>query len=271
MNRRTNDSRRRAFSLVGLLVTMVCIVILFAIGMSAMNKAVTGEGSASQGTVRSFEDKLALYTIYTSLAANAPDHRGRFITPSDVSGRGDVAENTTANLYSAMIMQHYVEPKSLISGNEYSGWVIPDEDYDYQAYDPRGGVYWDPTFEADLEDYSNVSFAHVPLFGERFDRHWCDSMSSGFPLVGNRGPRDGIDDPDSLTYGRSGRWGGHAVFGDGHVDFFETFTPPGVLFDRDGQRYADNIFKVEDGPAGRDAILSFTKKMTAQGPELQWD
>ena len=45
--------RHRGLSLVGLLVTMVCLVALFAIGLSSLNKAVTGEGSAVEGTVRS--------------------------------------------------------------------------------------------------------------------------------------------------------------------------------------------------------------------------
>ena len=43
-------TRARGFSMIGLLVSMVCIVVLFAIGMNAMNKAVTGEGTARRGT-----------------------------------------------------------------------------------------------------------------------------------------------------------------------------------------------------------------------------
>lgn len=271
MKRMRRRAFSRAFSMVGLLVTMVCMVILFAIGMSAMNKAVTGEGSAVEGTVRSVQDQLALYTIATSMVTFASDHGGRFLTPSELSGSGDVSQNTTASLYSAMIMENYVSPDKLVSGNEYNGWVVPIEDYDFLARDPGAGIYWDPTFEADLEDYSNVSFAHMPLCGDRFERHWETSFSSRMPIFGNRGPKDGIENPDSYTYGRNGRWGGHLAFGDGHTEFVETFTPSGLFLERDGRREQDNIFAMQDGAAGRDAIIAFTKAMSEDGPELQYD
>jgi hypothetical protein len=42
---------RTGYSMIGMLITLVCIVILFSIGMSALNRAMTGEGSALRGTV----------------------------------------------------------------------------------------------------------------------------------------------------------------------------------------------------------------------------
>ena len=33
----------------------------------------------------------------------------------------------------------------------------------------------------------------------------------------------------------------------------------------------DNIFAMEEGPDGRDAILSFTRKVSTNGPVLQYD
>ena len=258
-------------SLVGLLIVLVCIIGLAAISLTALNKAITGEGSAQEGTVRSVQDKVNLNEIYRTLVAYSMDNDGRFLTPSVLSGTGDRTLDTTANLYSAMIMHYGVRPEMLISGNEYNGYIVQDTDYDSLAYDPSAGVYWDPTFEADLERGSNVSFAHVPLFGERFEKHWRSAMSSNLPILGNRGPKDGIHDPNSWTYGRNGTWGGHIVFGDGHIDFTNTFSPPSVFFEQGGQRFADNIFAVEDGMDGADAILSFTKKMTREGPELQFD
>jgi hypothetical protein len=262
---------RRGVSLVGLLVTLVCMVVLFAIGMSALNQAMTGAGSALEGTVRSTKDKLHLYAMHQSLVAGARDFNGRFITPSIVNGTNDVTWDTTANLFSVMVMQNYIKPEQLVSGNEYSGWIEVDYDYDFRAYDPRQGVYWDASFEGDLERGSNVSYAHVPLFGDRFDDHWQSSLSSRFPILGNRGPRNGEDDPNSMTYGRNQQWGGHLVYGDGHIEFSTTFTPSGLSFRRDGQLVPDNIFALEDGEAGSDAILSFTQEMTEDGPVLQFD
>jgi hypothetical protein len=264
-------SSDRGFSLIGILVAMVCIIALAAIGLTALNKSITGEGSAQEGTVRSVEDKMNLYAIHQAMVAYSMDNDGRFLTPSVLAGTGDRTLDTTANLYSAMIMHYGVRPEMLISGNEYNGYVEEDMDYNSLLYDPSAGVYWDPTFEADLERGSNVSFAHLPLFGRRFDKHWQSAMSSSFPILGNRGPKDGIPDPNSWTYGRNGTWGGHIVFGDGHIEFTNAFTPGSVFFERDGGRFADNIFAVEDGVDGADAILSFTKEMTRDGPELQFD
>lgn len=261
----------RGMSLIGLLIVLVCIMVLAAISLTAMNKAITGEGSAQEGTVRSVQDKVNLHEIYRTLVAYSMDNDGRFLTPSVLAGTGDKTLDTTANLYSAMVMHYGVRPNMLISGNEYNGYVVQDTDYDSLAYDPSAGVYWDPTFEADLDRGSNVSFAHVPLFGERFEKHWRNAMSSSLPILGNRGPKDGIADPNSYSYGRNGVWGGHIVFGDGHIDFTNSFTPGSVFFERGGQRFSDNIFAVEDGMDGADAILSFTKKMTRDGPELQFD
>ncbi|MDY7107452.1 MAG: type II secretion system protein [Planctomycetota bacterium] len=264
-------AHERGMSLIGLLVVFVCIVILGVISLTALNKSITGEGSAQENTVRSVQDKMNLYAIHQALVANAIDNDGRFLTPSVLAGSNDRSLDTTANLFSAMVMHYGVRPEMLISGNEYNGYVVQDMDYDHRAYDPRAGVYWDPSFEADLERGSNVSFAHVPLFGDRFEKNWQTAMSSSFPILGNRGPKDGIHDPTSWTYGRNGTWGGHIVFGDGHIEFTNSFTPGSVFFERRGQRFADNIFAVEDGMDGADAILSFTKEMTREGPVLQFD
>jgi hypothetical protein len=261
----------RAFSLVGLLITMGCIVVLFAVLMTAMNRSVTGEGSARLNTVRSMEDQLRLVALVQAMNVHAAENRDRYLVPSTLAGSDDRGLNTTANLFSAMVALRYVRPEDLISANEYSGFVEPCWDYDYRAYSPVNGRYWDPSFKADLRDLSHVSFAHPPLHGERHERYWRATMSGTFPIFGNRGPKDGVENPQSATYGRSGQWGGHLAFGDGHVEFITTFSPPGSVWERGGTSRPDNVFALEDGPGGSDAILAFTRRMTRDGPELQWD
>jgi hypothetical protein len=250
---------------------MACILVLAMVLLTGLNKAVTGEGSAQVGTVRSFEDKLILSSLMQGMIAAADDHKGRYLVPSALVGKADRSVDTTASFFSALVMQNYVRPEGLISGNEYSGYVEPAYDYNYAAYNPAAGVYWDAGFKADLSDLSNVSFAHLPLFGERHERSWKQTFEGSVPILGNRGPRDGIDDPQSFTYGRNGRWAGHLAFGDGHVDFVDTFTPAGLLYDRGGPPQPDNIFAMEDGPGGRDTVIAFTRRMTTRGPELQYD
>jgi len=282
-NRTMRNDARRAHGLIGLLITMAIIAVLFALLMSSMNRAVTGEGSAVEGTVRSIEDQAQLMAIHQAFAIHAlgdPRNRGgRFLVPSVVSRTDDRSLDTTADLYSAMIALNFLRPETLISPNEYSTWVEADTDYDFRAYQPAEGRFWDTDFKADLQDVSNVSYAHMPLYGRRFEKHW--SGESRNLVLGNRGPKDGIDDPASYTYGRNKQWAGHIVFGDGSIDFITTFTPgnvqvmpPGAGGGGEGGESAstaDNIFRFDDGVDGVDAILGFTKKMTANGPELVWD
>ena len=173
-----------------MLITMACIVVLFAISMNAMNKAVTGQGSTVKGTVRSTQDQINFYALYQSLMVNAMDNDGRFITPGEMGGGNDPSKNTTANLFSAMVADNYMTTGQLISGNEFNPGVYADDDYNHYAYDPAAGVFWDESFVADLDQDSNVSFAHMPLHGERFRRFWQSHSPSGVALIGNRGPRD---------------------------------------------------------------------------------
>lgn len=269
----------RGFSLIGILITMVCIIVLFTIGMNAMNKAVTGQGSALQGTVRSTQDMMYFSAIYTGLVTAGNDMRdSRFPVPSMLANSNDWSLNTTANFYSSLIASNYLAPEVLVSGNEYSPYVERMVGYNFNAYRPSGGagtgaggIFWDTAFEANLSRRSHVSFAHMPLFGERYRRGWQANFDRRAILLGNRGPKDGVDDPSSFSYGRSGVWGGHILRGDGSIEFTHDFTPPGLTYQSSGGPQPDNLFAMEDGPGGVDAILSFTSQMTPQGPVLQYD
>lgn len=262
---------QRGFSMIGILITMACIVVLFAIMMNSVNKSVTGQGTQQSGTVRSFQDELYLKAIFDSMMVHSLENKGVYIVPSDVSGSKDISQNTTANLYSVMLMQNYTVPKQLISGNEYSGYVEECTDYNFEAFDPNVRSYWDSNFKADLKKVSNVSFAHMPFFGDRFDKQWRSTMNSMYPLLGNRGPQDAVNSVNSYACGRDGIWRGHVVFGDGHIQFVENPLIAGLSVKQDGKSEPDNLFKMESGPNGLDAIFSFTKIMTKKGPELQFD
>ena len=264
---------RRGFSLVGLMVTLVCMLVLSVILMNSMSKSVTGSGSTQSGSAFSMMDSMVLQSVMTSMLAHNMDIGGesQYLVPSELSGSGDVAQNTSANLWSAMIMQRWVDPKSLISKNDRQAFVEVDTDYDWGAYDPRNGQYWDPTFSADLSEVSNVSWAHMPLSGDRLKRNWKATLDGRFPLIGSRGPKDGIDDPFSLTYGGDGSWAGHVAFGDGHVEFVDSFTPGCASYRSGGQIHQGNLFRLDDGPLGGDPMLGFTQRMTPDGPVLQWD
>jgi hypothetical protein len=248
-----------------MLVTLVCILVLSVILLNALRGAVGGPGVPGRNTVRSVEDQLKLYAMSQAMAVWANDHDGWYPVPHQIAGTDDRTLDTTAAFYSAMVMHLRIAPEQLISAGEVNGWVEIDDDYDHTAYDPASGVFWDAGFEGNLERGSNVSFAHLPMFGERHERGWRHHRSAArLPLLGRRGPRDGVPDPDSFTCDpTTGAWAGHLAFADAHVEFVDSFTPI---------RADDNIFAMEEGPGGGDAILAFTVRMDpVAGPVLQFD
>ena len=113
--------------------------------------------------------------------------------PSTANGSRDSSFDTTANLYSLLVMERLTMPKHLVRKGD-RGYVEVDADYDWTTYSPRNNVYWDPSFVADLDRLSNVSYAHMPLTGRRVEDQWRTSMSSDFLLFGSRSPRRHRDD-----------------------------------------------------------------------------
>jgi hypothetical protein len=144
-----------------------------------------------------------------------------------------------------------------------------------EAYDPAAGVFWDPQFQADLDDVSHVSYASMPLFGRRYDEQWMESYDNRFATIGTRGPKDGINDPNSITYeffGSRNEWCGNVSFTGGNVVFVDSFTPKQAVYvDAEGNEHPDNIFRFDDGRAGGDAILTIVGEMTPTGPIIQHD
>ena len=104
---------------------------------------------------------------------------------------------------------------------------------------------------------------------------WTDVPDPAFAIIGNRGPLGGIENPESITYeihGISEQWIGNICFNDNHIAVSNSFIPKGAEYiDTGGKLQPDNIFRFDDGADGADAILSFTKMMNADGPELQHD
>ncbi len=267
----TVESRHRGYGLIGLLVTFAIIIVLFTISMTAMNKAVTGEGSTPPGTAYSMQDQMMLRNLYTAMYTYSNDNRGWFPVPSVHARQEDHGLDTTANLYSMLVMENYTTTDALVSANEHSGYVEVKQTYDYRSYDRTLNVQWDTSFRADLDSLSHTSFAHTPMHGERCEQQWGVTGDGLFPIIGTRGPKDGVHNPSSWTYSRTGKWGGHFVTAGGAIEFVDRFYAPNLTTIIDGLAKDDNIFKMEHGPDGDDAILAFTKTMLSSGPELQFD
>ena len=195
-----------------------------------------------------------------------------------VPGEGpiDDSQNTTAHLYSATIMLNYFTPEVCVGPAEPSPRVRPATGagaYDFASYAPANGAYWDEDFKADLHGESNVSYAHMPLWGLRFERQWRDSADPGFPLLGHRGPKDGTD-AASITLRilpPFDSWRGIVVHADNSTEVDGDVEWGEVRVDVNSEFVPDCYFRFEEGPIGGDAILTFTKSMGGSGPETQWD
>ncbi len=263
-------NRVRGLSLIGLLITMACIVVLLSITLPAIRTATTGgsdRGGQSTTSAWATADRVNLNSIGQSMLAGGlgSGFDAEWLSPASVSRGRDIGLNTTANLYSLLIMEQRVQPLQLVSRGD-RGLVEVDADYDFTVYDPRGGVHWDPAFTADLARGSNVSWAHMPLQGARFDNHWRSSMSGSFPIFGSRGPRDGIPTVDSVTC-PNGAWTGSVWFADGRVEGLSSVGEwRGRINGGD-----DNLFRIDDLQRGADGVLGFTQFLDDDGVELQWD
>jgi hypothetical protein len=247
--------------------------------------AFAGGGHGLRTKERSLRDSTQLRQIHQVLIIFAREMDGRMPRPGlidrlptevdgvprEIPGRGeeDVAQNTTAALYSLLVVQNWITPELPVSPVERNPRVAVCAAFDFDSYNPVEDVYWDPGFRADLAEASHASYAHLPMFGKRMEHQWRDSLLASEAVLGNRGPQAGEPDGASYTCGPHGHWAGNIVFNDNHTELLSSMT-------RDALRLPsgepDNLFAMETGPAGGDAVLAFTKSMDPEkGPTLQYD
>jgi hypothetical protein len=164
----------------------------------------------------------------------------------------DFSANHSATFYSYMIAMNLLRSEQLISPSEVNPAVRVKEDYNYNAYQPAQGSFWDPTFAVRIDDPkvgSNVSFAHASGCGQfASDTAWRDANSSSLAIIGTRGPRDGATSgpefdrsPTLRFHDPKNQWVGSIVFKDHHAETLNTFV---IAMKHDaGQSFNDNFFK----------------------------
>lgn len=277
----------------GVTGTEVVTILAALTILSATTVALAASLSGGQNRdlhPKSLRDQRNLAQIHTAFITFAHSDGGRYPRPGRIHrcavaagpgareqhipgvGPEDVSLNTTAALYAAMIAQEYFSPDLVISPVERNPKVDRIERYDYEAYDPANASYWDHTFNADLDNESNTSYAHLVMFGDRMDRNWRDITETIKPVLGNRGPKDGVRRPDSYTTGMHGNWSGNMVYNDNSVRMLESPAPDDLRYDADGETSPDNLFEMLDGSEGSDLIITFTQTMNPDdGPAIQFD
>lgn len=295
-----NDNRRnRAFTLIELLVVMAIIALLIGLLLPALSKA--------RATAKLTKDSTQIRGIHQSWLVYSREFDGVLPTPglidrlafagTEEPGRGneDLEQNDHARVHSACFMQNYYSPELAVGPTEPSGRVSVKDDYNYQQYNviPSVDRYWDDTVDAKVtptgSNVSHTSYATMPLAGARKLKEWRESLNSQWPIVGNRGVKNGsLTDADynnSLTlqiHGGRKEWTGNICYNDNHVEVTRTFKPEGVNYTQAGVQQADNIFKndqfSETNPGGTDAYLTLIGRddMNAGGGVVtdficQWD
>jgi prepilin-type processing-associated H-X9-DG protein len=267
---------RAGMTRIELLVLLMCIAVLAAM-LVLMRRNVDRSHFDTK-------DAMQVRNIHHGWLVYAREFDGLLPTPGlidrlpfngvDEPGRGeeDISQNTTANLFSACVMQNYFSPELCVGSTEPNPNVTVFTTYNYNLWNPLTGQYWDPAFVADLQTGSYVSFAHMPIFGTMKLKRWRDSYGGAdWPILGNRGPLNGVHDPKSYTlqiHEPHDQWSGNICFADNHVEFL-TGLPTAKA--ANGKTVStQGLFRM-DGGDDTDGTLTFTKQMKPEGPVIQHD
>ena len=250
--------------IIGVVVIVVVLLILFALSflLPSLGKA--------RGQANEAREMSQLRAIHSGISFWAPSHNGRYPIPGleerlplgnglgYIKGRGpeNLLVNDHASMLSMCIMQNLFTTETLISYYEPSDFVYQMEGYNYDAYDfsqlDQAGTGWDRLFVNDLSMGSNNSYGIMPITGKRKRQNWGVSTNnpSGFPIIGTRGPQDGVEDKYSKGnwfLGEADSWQGIVIYGDGHQEMLYTFYSTGTKYvSEDGlSMHDDNIFLEE--------------------------
>ncbi|MCZ6850993.1 MAG: prepilin-type N-terminal cleavage/methylation domain-containing protein [Planctomycetota bacterium] len=250
--------RTKGFTLIELLVVIAIIALLVGLLLPALAKA--------QRNARSMKDSAQIKEIHQSFIAFAGDHKGKLPTPGLINrlpdpilgnmpdlGPEDKIQNTTKNLYSAMIAQDFFNADILIGPTEVNLLVVEDTDYDHSMYNPGADTYWDPNFKMGLQypqDFDdpeaevNCSYAHMAICGNRKSIKWRDTQSGSDPILGTRGvgSASGLEiinpgdeeyetSPTLELHGGKRQWVGNICFNDNHMEQLGNFYPQLTTFE----------------------------------------
>jgi prepilin-type N-terminal cleavage/methylation domain-containing protein len=290
-------TRKRGFTLIELLVVMAIIALLISLLLPALAKARAQAKLLKDGTqVKQIHEAWIIFSRESDGIFPTPGliDRKPFFDPNQgfvqLPGRGpeDFKENTTDNVHSACIMQNYYSPEICVGTTEVNGNVFVFDNYNWELYDITEDVYWDDNFQCDLDTSCNVSYASMPICGDRKVQQWQETYDSKFPILGNRGPRDGdldlLTNKDHITFQLHGgrrQWVGNVCFQDNHIEVENSFLPEGIEYlDETGNSAPDNLFRNDTGAGGTesyggyDAWLAIVLEMSdSEEPNLTltWD
>lgn len=253
-------------------MTLVMIVVLTALivpwAATVLKRARCGAAS--------LRDAMNMKQVHQGILLYASSNKYQYPTPglikplqnADGSTSQDFSLNHSSPLYSYLIGAHYVQPELLVTSLEcleVNRGVRIKKDYDFAAYNPAAGTFWDPSFVMRIDDPgigANSSFAHMAICGDRRETKWRETGNSGDPILGTRGPRDGAQSGDEYTRSPTlrlhdplGSWDGNVVFADNHTERLNSmYSSLTFIHSSDGTVVKDNIYAAEfDHPKGPQA------------------
>lgn len=265
--------RHRGLSRSDVVAAVACVIAAVALTVTVLR--------GFEPRDKAGRDASLLTAIHHSLIVFGNEHGGALPIPGMIDRSPDsylgvqregvgpeaVDQNTTANLYSAIVALGYSSPADLVGSRERNPAVSIDDDYDYSAYDPAADRYWDPRFVADLETGSNASFAHPPLAGLTKRLQWRVSSGNDLVHLSSRGPSSGIATSASMSCAESGRWSGWFVFADDHIERVSAEPSERILLESS----TGNPFERDPQDGDHDVVQAFTKSVDRGIPVLQHD
>ncbi|MFM8784160.1 MAG: type II secretion system protein [Phycisphaerales bacterium] len=255
--------KKRAFTLVELLVVVAIIALLVGLLLPALAKA--------QQTAKTVKDSNQIKQIHTAMVSKATETKGgKLPTPGminrlayngqQVPGEGDedFTRNTSQALFSACVAQELFNTDITVGATEVNPVITPYLNYNYAQYRPAGDTYWDPGMAAVIDaapgnGACHISYAHQVLCGLRKMQHWKNNLDSTRPHMATRGCANGRATGDTYEqspalrlHGGLKSWEGNVCYADTHMEFVETFRPDGCFYEcgnfNGGNLTKDNLF-----------------------------
>jgi hypothetical protein len=217
----------RGASLTDVVASIACVgVTSLVLAAHGAQTRIAGQQASTKNGLRAVSQALLIWSF---------DNRGSYPLPSsidtsDATVREEgAAKNTTSNIFSLLVWNRTIMPEMLVSTDERSPNIKPDEDYNYTA--PAGVLdkdlaMWDPSFNADFtgDTPGNLSYAHqLPIAWQPLPIPKPILSSRGSAIERKVDPRSSLAsftyaNPSSLHL-QEGRWEGFVAYSEGHVEF----------------------------------------------------